>query len=77
MRNLEIPRGIQPGDTLKMPHMGVPDMNKPSVRGDHHFVVNVVIPKDIRFPSYLLFCEALITFKPFHLYNFLWFFLQQ
>ncbi|KAI5660303.1 hypothetical protein M9H77_29096 [Catharanthus roseus] len=46
-RYLQIPPGIQPGDTLKMENMGVPDMNKPSKRGDHHFVVDVQIPKDI------------------------------
>lgn len=47
MRNLQIPPGIQPGDTVKMPRMGVPDMKNPSVRGDHLFIVNVQIPKDI------------------------------
>lgn len=74
MRNLQIPPGIQPGDTIKMPRMGVPDMNKPSVRGDHHFVIQVLIPKDIRFLTYLI-CEAVILFlsvifKTFDLYNF-------
>ncbi|CAL5442484.1 unnamed protein product [Camellia sinensis] len=48
LRDLQIPSGIQPGDTLKMSHMGVPDINKPSRRGDHHFIVSVQIPKDIR-----------------------------
>ncbi|KAF5934257.1 hypothetical protein HYC85_030428 [Camellia sinensis] len=47
LRDLQIPSGIQPGDTLKMSHMGVPDINKPSRRGDHHFIVSVQIPKDI------------------------------
>lgn len=55
-RYLQIPPGIQPGDTLKMENMGVPDMNKPSKRGDHHFVVDVQIPKDIRFPLLLDLC---------------------
>ncbi|KAL3512117.1 hypothetical protein ACH5RR_024834 [Cinchona calisaya] len=47
IRDLQVPPGIQPGETVKMPYMGVPDINKPSVRGDHHFIVNIQIPKDI------------------------------
>ncbi|KAE8125859.1 hypothetical protein FH972_020628 [Carpinus fangiana] len=46
-KDLKIPSGIQPGETVKMSRMGVPNINKPSVRGDHHFIVNVLIPKDI------------------------------
>lgn len=57
MRDLQIPSGIQPGERVKMSRMGVPNINKPSFRGDHHFIVNVLIPKDIRSVSfhYLLF----------------------
>ncbi|XP_038725763.1 chaperone protein DnaJ isoform X2 [Tripterygium wilfordii] len=47
LRDLQIPPGIQPGDTVKLSHLGVPDTENPSVRGDHHFIVNVVIPKNI------------------------------
>lgn len=47
IRDLQIPPGIQPGDTIKMRSVGVPDINKPSIRGDHHFIVNIQIPKDI------------------------------
>ncbi|XP_004301243.1 PREDICTED: dnaJ homolog subfamily A member 3, mitochondrial isoform X1 [Fragaria vesca subsp. vesca] len=47
MKELKIPSGIQPGETVKLSRMGVPNMRKPSVRGDHHFVVNVLIPKRI------------------------------
>ncbi|KAL5817835.1 hypothetical protein ACOSQ3_026213 [Xanthoceras sorbifolium] len=47
MKDLKIPAGIQPGDTVKLRYMGVPDINKPSVRGDHIFIVNVLIPKDV------------------------------
>ncbi|KDP21740.1 hypothetical protein JCGZ_03276 [Jatropha curcas] len=47
LKDLQIPAGIQPGDTVKLSQMGVPDINKPFVRGDHHFIVNVLIPKDI------------------------------
>lgn len=51
LKELQIPSGIQPGETVKLRRMGVPDMNKPSTRGDHHFVVNVLIPKIIRLMS--------------------------
>lgn len=47
-KDLQIPCGIQPGETLKMAKLGVPNINKPSVRGDHYFIVRVEIPKDIR-----------------------------
>ena len=48
LRDLQIPSGTQPGDSVKLSYMGVPDINRPSRRGDHNFVVNVLIPKDIR-----------------------------
>ncbi|KAG6736823.1 hypothetical protein POTOM_060281 [Populus tomentosa] len=48
LKDLQIPSGIQPGDAVKLSRLGVPDINKPSVRGDHHFIVNILIPKDIR-----------------------------
>ncbi|XP_058722553.1 uncharacterized protein LOC131594451 isoform X2 [Vicia villosa] len=47
LRNLKIPSGIQHGHSVKLSRLGVPDMNKPSIRGDHYFVINVLIPKDI------------------------------
>ncbi|KAK7314663.1 hypothetical protein VNO77_33190 [Canavalia gladiata] len=47
LRDLQIPSGIQPGDSVKLSRLGVPDMNRPSVRGDHYFIVNVLIPKHI------------------------------
>eukprot|EP00257_Ricinus_communis_P021580 XP_015581106.1 uncharacterized protein LOC8260098 isoform X1 [Ricinus communis] len=47
LKDLQIPSGIQNGETVKLSWMGVPDVNKPFVRGDHHFIVNVLIPKDI------------------------------
>ncbi|CAK9158630.1 unnamed protein product [Ilex paraguariensis] len=47
LRDLQIPSGIQPGDTVKMSYMGVPDISKPSVRGHHHFIVNVQIPQNL------------------------------
>ncbi|CAH9075866.1 unnamed protein product [Cuscuta epithymum] len=47
IRDLKIPPGCQPGDTLKMENMGVPNMSRPHERGDHHFIVNVRIPKNI------------------------------
>ncbi|XP_042504580.1 chaperone protein DnaJ-like [Macadamia integrifolia] len=47
LRDLQVPHGIQPGDTIKLYRMGVPNMKKPAVRGDHLFIVNIEIPKDI------------------------------
>lgn len=49
LRELQIPPGIQPGETIKLPYMGVPNIENPSVRGDHHFVVSIEIPKTLRF----------------------------
>lgn len=54
MRDLHIPAGIQPGEIVKMSKMGVPDINKPSVRGHHHFTVNVKIPKDMSYAERML-----------------------
>ena len=34
LRDIYIPSGIQPGETVKLPRMGVPDVNRPSIRGD-------------------------------------------
>ncbi|XP_077241115.1 uncharacterized protein LOC143881746 isoform X2 [Tasmannia lanceolata] len=47
LRDIQIPSGIQPGETIKLPGLGVPNIKKPSVRGDHHFIVSVEIPKNI------------------------------
>ncbi|KAJ4961044.1 hypothetical protein NE237_020954 [Protea cynaroides] len=47
LRDLQVPRGIQPGDTVKLSRMGVPNMRKPAIRGDHQFIVNIEIPKDV------------------------------
>ncbi|GER45570.1 chaperone protein DNAj [Striga asiatica] len=49
MKDLHIPPGTQPGDKLRLRNMGVPNINKPSRRGDHYFTVDVQIPKHIRF----------------------------
>ncbi|GMH03931.1 hypothetical protein Nepgr_005770 [Nepenthes gracilis] len=47
LKNLHIPPGTQPGDTIKLPYMGVPNIKQPSMKGDHIFIVNVRIPKHI------------------------------
>lgn len=47
-KDLHIPSGTQSGDTIKVHGMGVPNIKKPSVRGDHHFKVIVQIPKKTR-----------------------------
>ena len=48
-KDLRIPSGTQPGDYLKLSQLGVPDIRRPNVRGDHYFVIKVKIPKNIRF----------------------------
>ncbi|KAL8139702.1 hypothetical protein V2J09_005723 [Rumex salicifolius] len=45
LMDLRIPPGTQPGDSIKLSHMGVPDINQRSRRGDHIFNVKVQIPK--------------------------------
>ncbi|KAL3835393.1 hypothetical protein ACJIZ3_010129 [Penstemon smallii] len=47
LKDLRIPPGVQPGRKLKLPYMGVPNINKPSTRGDHYFTVEVQIPKSV------------------------------
>ncbi|XP_020553182.1 uncharacterized protein LOC105165743 isoform X3 [Sesamum indicum] len=47
VKDLRVPPGTQPGHRLKLPNMGVPNINKPSARGDHYFTVDVHIPKTI------------------------------
>ncbi|KAF3624396.1 hypothetical protein FXO37_31363 [Capsicum annuum] len=47
IKDLQIPPGCQPGEKIKMSKMGVPDMNRSSVRGDHIFLINVQIPKNL------------------------------
>ncbi|KDO62796.1 hypothetical protein CISIN_1g0103302mg, partial [Citrus sinensis] len=64
MKDLRIPSGVQPGDTVKLQQMGVPDINNPSVRGDHLFIVNVLIPKDISDPERALVEEIAFLKSP-------------
>ena len=47
--DLRIPSGTQPGENLKVSQLGVPDIRRPNVRGDHYFMIKVKIPKNIRF----------------------------
>ncbi|EPS62778.1 hypothetical protein M569_12012, partial [Genlisea aurea] len=47
MKDLQIPPGTQPGQKLKLPRLGVPNLKRPSSRGDHFFSVDVRIPKRI------------------------------
>uniref|UniRef100_A0A0E0CL16 J domain-containing protein n=1 Tax=Oryza meridionalis TaxID=40149 RepID=A0A0E0CL16_9ORYZ len=46
-KDLYIPPGTQPGERLKFAQLGAPDIKKPTIRGDHNFVINVKIPKSI------------------------------
>ncbi|KZV56041.1 hypothetical protein F511_06058 [Dorcoceras hygrometricum] len=47
MTELQIPQGSQPGDVLVLARKGAPKLNRPSIRGDHFFTVQVSIPKRI------------------------------
>ncbi|KAJ9190012.1 hypothetical protein P3X46_001249 [Hevea brasiliensis] len=44
---LKIPAGIQPGEVLVLAKKGAPKLNKPSIRGDHLFTINITIPNRI------------------------------
>ena len=46
-REVTIPAGIQHGETVKIRNAGVPNLSKPSVRGDHVLVVNIKVPTHI------------------------------
>ncbi|KAK1309174.1 hypothetical protein QJS10_CPA09g00399 [Acorus calamus] len=54
LRDLQIPSGIQLGETLKFPFLGVPNMKKPGDRGDHHVIVNIEIPRIISVEEHTL-----------------------
>lgn len=46
-RNISIPAGIQSGEHVKIKSAGVPNLSKPSVRGEHIVVVNIKTPTHI------------------------------
>ncbi|CAN6290181.1 unnamed protein product [Urochloa humidicola] len=46
-KDLHVPPGTQPGEILKLSQLGVPDIKRPNVKGDHYFVIKVKIPKNI------------------------------
>ncbi|KAL5217968.1 hypothetical protein ABZP36_018652 [Zizania latifolia] len=46
-KDLYVPPGTQPGETLKFAQLGAPDVNKPTIRGDHNFLIKVKIPTNI------------------------------
>lgn len=46
-RQVSIPAGIQHGETVKIKGAGVPNIAKPSMRGDHVVVISVRIPTRI------------------------------
>ncbi|CAD6210236.1 unnamed protein product [Miscanthus lutarioriparius] len=62
LKDLHIPPGTQPGENLKFCQLGVPDIKKPNVRGDHYFMIKVKIPKSISGQERLL-VEELATLK--------------
>lgn len=46
-RDISIPAGIQHGEVVKVRGAGVPNLSKPSVRGEHVVVVSIKIPAHI------------------------------
>ena len=46
-RNIAIPPGIQHGDPIKIKGAGVPNLSKPSIRGEHIVVIGVKTPTHI------------------------------
>lgn len=54
LKELHIPSGIQPGDTVKLQNMGVPKTNERFRRGDHIFIVDIQIPKRIRSGAFVI-----------------------
>ena len=46
-KDVTIPAGIQHGEFVKIRGAGIPNLSKPSLRGDHIVVVSVKIPSHI------------------------------
>lgn len=46
-RDVSIPAGIQHGESVKIRGAGVPNLSKPSVRGEHVVVVSIKIPAHV------------------------------
>ena len=46
-KEISIPAGIQHGDVVKIKNAGIPNISKPSIRGEHVVVVNVKTPTHI------------------------------
>ena len=46
-KEINIPAGIQHGDVVKIKNAGVPNISKPSLRGEHIVVVGIKTPTHI------------------------------
>ena len=46
-QTINIPAGIQQEEVVKIKNAGIPNISKPSIRGDHIVVVDIKIPKQI------------------------------
>ncbi|KAL6867405.1 hypothetical protein ACP4OV_015429 [Aristida adscensionis] len=56
-KDLRIPPGTQPGETLKLFQLGAPDIRNPNCKGDHNFVIKVKIPKSLSSHEYAIIKE--------------------
>lgn len=46
-KEIHLPQGSQSGDTIKLKGLGVPNVSRPSQRGDHYVIVDVKIPTQL------------------------------
>ena len=46
-KEISIPAGIQHGEVVKIKNAGVPNISKPSIRGEHGVVMNIKTPTHI------------------------------
>ena len=56
-KDVTIPAGIQHGEYVKIRGAGIPNLSKPSVRGDHIVVVSVKVPTHISNEEKLLYTK--------------------
>ncbi len=54
-KEINIPSGIQHNEIVKIKNAGVPNISKPTFRGDHNIIVEVKIPKHISNEEKLLY----------------------
>ena len=46
-KSISIPSGIQNGEAVKIKNAGVPNISKPSIRGEHIVVISIKTPTNL------------------------------